>query len=109
MKGMFLRWPLVQQIIHGADGTGREAMSDATKSLKPKSSGAQVTRSICPHCGVGCVGILPFHFATSGMASAAALLELRGHESRALNAVGIITALGETAIGRPLNFAKARR
>lgn len=60
VKVPFLRWPLVQQIIHGADGTGREAMSDATKSLKPKNSGAQVTRSICPYCGVGC-GQLVYH------------------------------------------------
>lgn len=52
------------------------------------------------------VGILPLHFATSGMASAAALLELRGHESRALNALGVMTALGETAIGASIELRK---
>jgi formate-dependent nitrite reductase membrane component NrfD len=52
--------------------------------------------------------ILPLHFATSGMATAAALLELRGHESRALNTVGIITALGETAIGVSLEAQRSR-
>src|SRR5689334_24046153 len=35
-------------------------MSDATKSLRPKHDGAQVARSICPYCGVGC-GQLIYH------------------------------------------------
>jgi len=45
------------------------------------------------------VGLLPLHFATSGMATASGLLELRGHENVALNSIGLATALGETAIG----------
>ena len=53
-------WPLLQQIRTGSDGTGREAMSDATRKLQPKTAGAQVTRSICPYCGVGC-GQLVYH------------------------------------------------
>jgi hypothetical protein len=53
------------------------------------------------------IGLLPVHFATSGMATAAALLELRGHESPALNTVGIITALGETAIGASLEIQRS--
>lgn len=54
------------------------------------------------------VGVLPLHFATSGMATAAAMLELRGHESPALNAVGMITALGETAIGASIELQRSR-
>jgi formate-dependent nitrite reductase membrane component NrfD len=54
------------------------------------------------------VGVLPLHFATSGMAAAASLLELRGHESLALNSVGIITALGETAIGASIEIQRSR-
>lgn len=50
------------------------------------------------------VGLLPLHFATSGMATAAALLELRGHESPALNTVGIMTAVAETAVGASLEI-----
>lgn len=53
------------------------------------------------------VGLLPFHFATSGMATAAALLELRGHESPGLNAVGMIAALGETAVGASLEIQRS--
>ncbi len=53
------------------------------------------------------LSVLPLHFATSGMAAAAALLELRGHDSRALNTVGIITALGETAIGASIEIRRS--
>ena len=48
------------QIFNGGDGTGAEAMSDATRNLRPKHDGAQVARSVCPYCGVGC-GQLVFH------------------------------------------------
>ena len=54
------RWPLIQQIRTGSDGTGAEAMSERTRNLRPKTDGAQVARSICPYCGVGC-GQLAFH------------------------------------------------
>jgi hypothetical protein len=52
------------------------------------------------------VSILPVHFATSGMATASALLELRGHHTPALNAIGIATALGETAVGASIELRK---
>ena len=35
-------------------------MTAETRSLKPKTHGAQVSRSICPYCGVGC-GQLVYH------------------------------------------------
>ena len=54
------RWPLVRQLVTRSDGTGREAMSDHTRRLAPKNHGAQVARSICPYCGVGC-GQLIYH------------------------------------------------
>ena len=53
-------WPLIRQILHGGDGTGSEAMSQRTRDLAPKNKGAEVTRSVCPYCGVGC-GQLIFH------------------------------------------------
>src|SRR5207247_8981537 len=37
-----------------ADGTGLEAMSDQTRSVHARIDGAEVARSICPYCGVGC-------------------------------------------------------
>jgi formate dehydrogenase major subunit len=54
------RWPLIQQIKTGVDGTGVEAMSERTRNLRPKTDGAQVAKSICPYCGVGC-GQLAYH------------------------------------------------
>ncbi len=54
------RWPLIQQLRTGADGTGAEAMTDRTRNLRPKTTGAAVARSICPYCGVGC-GQLVYH------------------------------------------------
>jgi formate dehydrogenase major subunit len=60
IKKMALRWPLVRQILHGGDGTGPEAMSSRTQNLLPKNHGAEVARSVCPYCAVGC-GQLAFH------------------------------------------------
>jgi formate dehydrogenase major subunit len=60
IREFFSRWPLIQQLRTGADGTGVEAMTDRTRNLKPKTDGAEVARSICPYCGVGC-GQLVFH------------------------------------------------
>jgi len=57
---LLLKWPLIRQLKTGTDGTGVEAMSDATRELRPKNADAEVSRSICPYCGVGC-GQLVFH------------------------------------------------
>ncbi len=54
------RWPLIQQIHTGANGTGPEVMTERTRELRPKNHGTQVSRSICPYCGVGC-GQLVYH------------------------------------------------
>ena len=60
ISDLISRWPLIRQIKTGADGTGVESMSEQTRNLQPKHHGAEVTRSICPYCGVGC-GQLVFH------------------------------------------------
>jgi formate dehydrogenase major subunit len=60
IKELALRWPLLHQIFNGSDGMGPEAMSPRTKNLRPKNEGAQVARSVCPYCAVGC-GQLIFH------------------------------------------------
>jgi formate dehydrogenase major subunit len=57
---LLLKWPLVRQLRDRADGTGPEAMSSRTLTLRPKTDGASVARSICPYCGVGC-GQLVYH------------------------------------------------
>ena len=60
MRDFLTRWPVFRQAATGADGTGEEARSSATNALAPKTTGAQVARSVCPYCGVGC-GQLIFH------------------------------------------------
>jgi len=60
IKDMFTRWPLIRQILHGGDGTGPEAMSERTRTLRPRHHDTQVTRSVCPYCAVGC-GQLVYH------------------------------------------------
>jgi formate dehydrogenase major subunit len=57
---LLLKWPLIRQIVEGSDGTGRESMSESTRSLRPRNEGSEVTRSICPFCAVGC-GQLVYH------------------------------------------------
>jgi formate dehydrogenase major subunit len=57
---LLLKWPLIRQLRDRSDGTGEEAMSARTRALRPKSDGANVARSICPYCGVGC-GQLVYH------------------------------------------------
>ena len=60
-KGFITEWPVLKQIRAGAwEGTGEEAMSGETRNLGPKIQQAQVSRSICPYCGVGC-GQLVYH------------------------------------------------
>src|SRR5216117_2620343 len=54
------KWPVVRQICERKDGTGLEAMSDKTRAMHARTDDAQVMRSICPYCGVGC-GQLIYH------------------------------------------------
>jgi len=60
MFSLFSKWPLVRQIRKRKDGTGLEAMSEKTRAMHARTDGAQVARSICPYCGVGC-GQLIYH------------------------------------------------
>src|ERR1700751_5315838 len=60
IKEMLTRWPVVRQLLTHSDGTGVEAMSDRTRNLAPKNKDAEVTRSVCPYCAVGC-GQLVYH------------------------------------------------
>jgi formate-dependent nitrite reductase membrane component NrfD len=52
------------------------------------------------------VSVLPIHFAASGLSSAVSILELRGNYSPALNSLGIVSALCETAVGARLEARK---
>jgi formate dehydrogenase major subunit len=53
---LLLRWPLIRQLRGDQDA----AVSDRTRNLQKKNAEAEVARSICPYCGVGC-GQLVFH------------------------------------------------
>src|SRR5207244_7506429 len=53
---LLLKWPLIRQLRGDEDA----AMSERTRALRPKNEPAQVARSICPYCGVGC-GQLVYH------------------------------------------------
>src|SRR5204863_5549057 len=41
-------------------GDGDAAMSERSRTLRPRHDGAEIARSICPYCGVGC-GQLVYH------------------------------------------------
>jgi formate dehydrogenase major subunit len=60
IRQLIAQWPLLKQIATGGDGTGPEAMTEETRSIRPKHESAEAARSICPFCGVGC-GQLIFH------------------------------------------------
>jgi formate dehydrogenase major subunit len=60
LRELLSRWPVVKQIQTGGDGTGPEAMSDRTSGLGPRTADAEVARSVCPYCAVGC-GQLVYH------------------------------------------------
>lgn len=53
-------WPVLRQLREGGDGTGTEAMSPRTRQLSARHDDAEVSRSVCPYCGVGC-GQLVYH------------------------------------------------
>ncbi len=59
---LLAKWPLLQQIRHGLDGTGLESMTDHTRAMRARVSAPDVktSKSICPYCAVGC-GQLVFH------------------------------------------------
>jgi hypothetical protein len=42
---MLKSWPLWRQITNRTDGTGADAMSDATRALQPRNDGASVASS----------------------------------------------------------------
>ncbi len=59
--GFIKGWPVLKQLRTGDwRGTGEVAMTNETKNLSPKLQDCQVSRSVCPYCGVGC-GQLVYH------------------------------------------------
>jgi formate dehydrogenase major subunit len=60
LKNVLAKWPVLRQMTAGGDGTGPEAMTERTRTLRPKHAGTEQARSVCPYCGVGC-GQIIFH------------------------------------------------
>jgi formate dehydrogenase major subunit len=60
IRDLLSAWPAFRQWENRSDGTGPEAMTARTLALRPRTEDADVTRSICPYCAVGC-GQLIFH------------------------------------------------
>jgi formate-dependent nitrite reductase membrane component NrfD len=54
------------------------------------------------------IAILPIHFAASGVASAASLLELRGHDDQGLHWLGTLAAVAETLAGAAIEVRTDR-
>ena len=58
LTALLSKWPLCSaEFRKRKDGTGLEAMS---RAMHARTDDAQVARSICPYCGVGC-GQLVYH------------------------------------------------
>jgi len=60
LRDLLDAWPLLRQLRTGRDGTGAEAMSRRTREMHSRTRDANVARSVCPYCGVGC-GQLVYH------------------------------------------------
>jgi formate dehydrogenase major subunit len=59
--GFVTGWPVLKQLRNNDwRATGETAYSSQTRNIKTKHTGAEVSKSICPYCGVGC-GQLIFH------------------------------------------------
>jgi hypothetical protein len=79
-------------------GGAADALSAATGLLLATYTGVLIGATAVPVWARN-VGLLPVHFGLSGLGAAASALELLGHRQRALRAIGIGVAAGETAIG----------
>src|SRR5437667_10214095 len=60
LTALLTKWPGIREIRERKDGTGLESMSEKTRAMHARTDDAQIARSICPYCGVGC-GQLIYH------------------------------------------------
>jgi formate-dependent nitrite reductase membrane component NrfD len=79
-------------------GNAAEALSAATGLVLSTYTGVLIGATAIPVWSRN-VGLLPIHFGASGVGAAASILELMGHDDRALNRLAIGAAAVETAIG----------
>ncbi len=55
LKVLSSKWPVLRQVEDGdPQGLGSSAWSERSGELRPRIEGAQVHKSVCPYCAVGC-------------------------------------------------------
>jgi formate-dependent nitrite reductase membrane component NrfD len=79
-------------------GDAAEALSAATGLALATYTGVLIGATAIPVWSRN-VSLLPLHFGASGVGAAVSMLELMGHDDRALHRIGIGAAAIETAIG----------
>ena len=82
-------------------GDAAEMLSAATGLVLSTYTGVLIGATAIPVWSRN-VGLLPIHFGASGIGAAVSILELMGHDDRALNALGVGAAAIEAAIGLAL-------
>jgi formate-dependent nitrite reductase membrane component NrfD len=82
-------------------GDAAEVLSAATGLVLATYTGVLIGATAIPVWSRN-VSLLPLHFGASGVGAAVSMLELMGHDDRALNRIGIGAAAVETAIGYAL-------
>jgi formate-dependent nitrite reductase membrane component NrfD len=86
-------------------GNASEILSAATGLVLSTYTGVLIGATAIPAWSRN-VRLLPIHFGMSGLGSAVSLLELLGHRTPALNAIGIGAAAVETAIGASIELRR---
>src|SRR5437764_15107701 len=58
LTDLLYSWRLIRQLREHKDGTGLASMSDKTRAMHARIDGAEVARSVCTYCGVGCAQVV---------------------------------------------------
>ena len=85
-------------------GNAAEALASASGLVLSTYTGVLIGATAIPAWSEN-VRILPLHFGASGLGTAVSVLELMGHRSAALNALGAGAAVVETLIGASLELS----
>ena len=84
-------------------GDAAEALAAATGLVMTTYTGVLIGATVVPAWNRH-AALLPIHFAASAMASAVSMLELLGHDTPALNRLGILAAASEIVAGAAIEL-----
>jgi hypothetical protein len=84
-------------------GDASEALAAATGLVMTTYTGVLIGATVVPAWNRH-AALLPMHFAASATASAVSLLELLGHDTPALNRLGLLAAAAEVAAGAAIEL-----